>query len=734
MKKEKSFAEQIDEVILGKANQFNDIKVCDTPNILLDVGCKQLPMLYTQKHLKAAIQQKDLKTHRHGLTVEQIKSLPDKLSVPVMLLDSISRKDSMIAVLDDVDLENNPIIVTIRPNGQGLYELETQNSNFITSIYGRENFEKFIQRAIDSDNILYYSKEKSQKLFSLLGLQFPKCLNNLDSDIIIHKSRNIVNTNNINLNKNSQISKEDNVMTEQEMLMQIENLRRDFERRFAEIDNKFSALEQNVDIVGKFVAAISTSQSFEQTMEHIGSVTKQLTDCESVEFHCFNSKSNKFLDNFNSNILSNFDDKPYQYTTTYKGEHMNAVDIPVYSSGGEAVGVIEAFKHDGFDLDKLSPFNAGGQIANTITLAVNKELEHQGRITDELTGLQNRQGMNEYIVNTIKDRINDNKPVNIVMCDIDHFKAVNDTYGHDAGDVVLKDVAAILREGTRTSNNIDCAFRFGGEEMILILNCEPDEAFKAAERLREAVENSVHTVTNQNGEKEDISVTISMGVHQINPELTMTAENARNVFDSEFTKADGLVYESKETGRNKVSAEKDIVNSFVAEKIINAVLETSMPEYGDAERIKYLLPESYTSVKDDINKLLNENTMDSLQQVTDLINDSKNTVIESVGTFIDVHGAYKAAETVLEKYFPQIKQQEAQTEVSVTEATDKKADEKQTKPIDFDVVLNNIVDGFKETVTKLMQAVAKSKGIEEHFNLDNAEISKDQKNKGGDQR
>lgn len=48
------------------------------------------------------------------------------------------------------------------------------------------------------------------------------------------------------------------------------------------------------------------------------------------------------------------------------------------------------------------------------------------------------------------------------MCDIDHFKSVNDTYGHDAGDTVLRDVAAILQEGTRTGS--DCAFRFGGEE------------------------------------------------------------------------------------------------------------------------------------------------------------------------------------------------------------------------------------------------------------------------------
>ncbi|MCM1523788.1 MAG: GGDEF domain-containing protein [Ruminococcus sp.] len=145
--------------------------------------------------------------------------------------------------------------------------------------------------------------------------------------------------------------------------------------------------------------------------------------------------------------------------------------------------------------------------------------------------------------------MNSDKPVNIVMCDIDHFKNINDTYGHDAGDTVLKNIAQILQDGTRSGS--DCAFRMGGEEMVLILNCEAQRAYDIAERLRSEVENAVHSVT-LDGQEKTISVTISMGVHQMSPETEMTAENARAVFDSEFKKSDELVYAAKESGRNRI--------------------------------------------------------------------------------------------------------------------------------------------------------------------------------------
>ena len=191
---EKSFAEQVDDVLAGKGNRYNDLKVCDTPQILLDIGCEQLPMLYTQNHLKKAILPKNSKLHQHGLSVEQIKELPEKITEPVMLIESSTRKDSIVIAILDYDSERSPVIVSIKPNGTGQLGNKIR-SNFITSVYGRENFIEFISRAIAEENILFWDKIKSQEMFSVLGLQFPKGLNNLDSNVIIHQSRNIVNTN-----------------------------------------------------------------------------------------------------------------------------------------------------------------------------------------------------------------------------------------------------------------------------------------------------------------------------------------------------------------------------------------------------------------------------------------------------------------------------------------------------------------------------------------------------------
>lgn len=193
--KEKTFAEQVDEVLAGTFPFYSALKVCDTPDIMLKIGCQQLPILYTQRHLKNALQPLDDKEHKHGLKIEQIKSLPDLLENPIMIMDSLSRDDSIIIVTEENDLNNNPILISIRPNGMGRYELQEIDSNFITSVYGRNRFDKFLRSAIEEEKILYCNKTKSQTLFERWGEQYSELTNNLDFDKIIHQSKNIVNAN-----------------------------------------------------------------------------------------------------------------------------------------------------------------------------------------------------------------------------------------------------------------------------------------------------------------------------------------------------------------------------------------------------------------------------------------------------------------------------------------------------------------------------------------------------------
>lgn len=192
---EKSFAEQVDASLNGSLPFYTSLKVCDTPEILLKVGCEQLPMLYTQKHLNEAVKPKTAshgRTHAHGLDVDKIKQMPKLLAEPVMVLDSLTKNDSIIVVTSEIDNDNLPIIASIKTNGSGIYELENIDANFITSIYGRNGFESFINRTLQNDALLYYDKNKSQELFSCLGLQSSEAINNLDPNIIIHQSRNIV--------------------------------------------------------------------------------------------------------------------------------------------------------------------------------------------------------------------------------------------------------------------------------------------------------------------------------------------------------------------------------------------------------------------------------------------------------------------------------------------------------------------------------------------------------------
>ena len=154
VKGEKSFAEQVDDVLAGNANRYNDLKVCDTPQILLDVGCEQLPMFYTKRHLHDALKPKGNtgeSIHYHGLNAEQIKKMPMLLENPVIIYDSLSRNDSIIIVTSELDNEKMPIIAAIKPNGKAKYDLELVESNFVMSFHGRNNFENQINRAVEQN-------------------------------------------------------------------------------------------------------------------------------------------------------------------------------------------------------------------------------------------------------------------------------------------------------------------------------------------------------------------------------------------------------------------------------------------------------------------------------------------------------------------------------------------------------------------------------------------------------
>jgi diguanylate cyclase (GGDEF)-like protein len=165
-----------------------------------------------------------------------------------------------------------------------------------------------------------------------------------------------------------------------------------------------------------------------------------------------------------------------------------------------------------------------------------EEVSRRSR-TDALTGLANRRAFDEQIEQQLAHADRFGHPVSLIIADVDHFKVVNDTWGHEAGDVVLKSIAATLQEGVRT---VDVCARFGGEEIAIIL---PQTALvgavELADRLRAAVgANRIWAAGN------DIPVTISCGVASY-PDGALTKE-------AFFAAADKALYEAKHAGRNCV--------------------------------------------------------------------------------------------------------------------------------------------------------------------------------------
>lgn len=376
-------------------------------------------------------------------------------------------------------------------------------------------------------------------------------------------------------------------MNEQEIKELLERIAA-LESKNAALENKFIALEKQVDTINKFVSAITESQSIETTMNEIESVAKQLTDCDKATFYCYDNAGDKF---FSHGDYRNWQDtqsadelKKVFVGQKIQNKQKEAV-IPLVTSKGKSVGVIVAEKEKGFKKSDFEGFKKGSQMMNTVELALKKEFEHQGRITDELTNLKNRQGLNEYLKNTLCGNLNDGQPANIVMCDIDHFKAVNDTYGHEAGDTILKGVAAVLNDGTR--DGADCAFRMGGEEMVLILNCAPEKAVDIAERLRVQIENTVHTVM-QGDTPTEVKVTVSMGVCDIRPNINIeiTPDNIREVFDGELCAADQAAYRAKNNGRNQVVSYDERVNkaylTYKAAEILCGGNSETIPKIKDS--------------------------------------------------------------------------------------------------------------------------------------------------------
>ncbi|MHA6288418.1 PleD family two-component system response regulator [Maricaulis sp. CAU 1757] len=160
-------------------------------------------------------------------------------------------------------------------------------------------------------------------------------------------------------------------------------------------------------------------------------------------------------------------------------------------------------------------------------------------VTDPLTGLHNRRFISSRLRQALEGYRTGGKPVSLLIADIDHFKRINDTYGHEAGDAILRDFSVRLHKTVRA---LDLAARYGGEEFLVVMpGAGVNHAFLAADRIRAAICNTPFELADGT----QIDVTVSIGLAQAAQGESMEALVKR---------ADMALYEAKDAGRNQVQA------------------------------------------------------------------------------------------------------------------------------------------------------------------------------------
>jgi len=194
--------------------------------------------------------------------------------------------------------------------------------------------------------------------------------------------------------------------------------------------------------------------------------------------------------------------------------------------------------------DAFSPYEKDYllNIAILASIAINNAFLFEMTTTDMMTKLRMKHYFYTVLLEKMEESAFSEKPLSVIMCDIDFFKKFNDTYGHSCGDEVLKSVAKLIQNQTRT---VDVAARYGGEEFCMLLP-DTDEvaANLIAERIRQGVE-----AMNIDYDGQTMSVTLSLGVARYDPDRDLTG---KSVLD----RADKAMYLSKQNGRNQVTVSR----------------------------------------------------------------------------------------------------------------------------------------------------------------------------------
>ncbi len=341
-------------------------------------------------------------------------------------------------------------------------------------------------------------------------------------------------------------------------------------RIFVATNNKDDLLRESTDIVGQlaelynFKKAIELDVNKEDIYERLAALLDErfgiknftisemdITGTEShivfqkgEEFYCKReifSDSNKCrAKRVGKNVVSS--DFPH-LCPSFDNNEKEHICIPITVGGniGFVINIVFSTKEEIENKKGIVPFihNFANEAAPVLE---SKRLMHilkESSLKDSLTGLYNRRFLDEYVEKLAPQVVRQKTNIAIMMIDMDYFKKVNDNYGHDIGDLVLKELSTVLSDNIREA---DLTVRYGGEEFIVILNdIESRESARAvSEKLRRKVEERVIKV----GNEKTLKKTISIG-------LSFFPEDTSSIWEA-IKYADVALYSAKTTGRNKV--------------------------------------------------------------------------------------------------------------------------------------------------------------------------------------
>ena len=231
------------------------------------------------------------------------------------------------------------------------------------------------------------------------------------------------------------------------------------------------------------------------------------------------------------------------------GKAITEIEVLPFARAGRCIGVLSvAARHQPFsELDKKFVRIFGSYFADRISDILLRRQATEALIDkatrDALTGLLNRGAIIEQLGNQLALSKRFGKPLGVILADIDFFKAINDSYGHLAGDEVLRAVSGRLRAQALSGDSVG---RYGGEEFLFVLYpCGAAEVAKAAERFRRAI--AAFPVAIEDDPPKSLNVTISLGASS-----TSGQEDVRP--EALLKQADDALYRSKADGRNRVTA------------------------------------------------------------------------------------------------------------------------------------------------------------------------------------